>query len=219
MTEATKEITVEDLKQTRTRQVADVTEAKQSQESALQAFGKNQKSANVTDLLALAKAVETSKSAVEAAERKVKATDAQITLAEWDTGGGKQLGEANTLTLSATKEAVEASAESYTGVGAERIDIAVTGLNTESPTYAIKATGGKIPGKVKRAASSGNGRGRVKFQTPNGPLGSLELLEQYGPTSDIAERCAAMVADPDRGRKGMSHLARTLAEKLNFPIS
>lgn len=213
----TDEISVDDLRQTRARQVADIAEAKSASESALQAFSKQQKSANVTDLLALAKAVETSNAAVNSAESKVKTTDAQIVLAEWGEKS-QPLTEANALTLTAAREMVESQAKVYESFGAERLDITITGLNTESPAYAIKATGGSIP-TAKRAKSSNGGKGRVKFQTPKGPLGSLELLEQYGPTSEIAERCATMVADPDRGRKGMSHLARTLAERLNFAVT
>jgi hypothetical protein len=213
------EETVATLTTTLDRQRADLAEAKKAQAGAVQTFDKARKDSAVSsmDLKALGDAIGTAEASVGKIESAIKATEERVKLLKWEEES-KDLRESNARVESAHKAAVQAEAATYAKYGVDSVTATTTALNTESPVFAARATGEKIPTAPKRArsASSGNGRGRVQYQTPSGPLGSLDLLKQYGPQSDIAERCAKMVDDPERGRHGMSHLARTLAEKLSF---
>ena len=198
----------------------DLVQAENALADAKSNFGKVQKSASVDELLALAELVKSAQTAVERVNANIAVAKRRIATLEWESKSA-ELRTAGTLIAQSVRDALSAAADVLQRFNVTGYVVSVTGIGTPEMAINVKPMGPDIPKAptgAKRASTGGAGgpRGRVVYKTPNGPLGSREMLEQFGASSPFSERVAKMLADPDAGRKGLSHLARQVAEKLGF---
>lgn len=199
---------------------AELTDAQKTQDAAISAMTKRQKDAGMDELLTLADAVRDSKRLCDKAGSAINAAMSNVARLDWEQKAKPLMSAREDL-----KESVLAGyarvATVFKQFGVERakLDIDCTG---DKAIATLNVTGEAIPkppATVKRSGGGGGSRGTKVFQTSDGEMGSRDFLTYAQTRSKKSERIDKMLADPDAGRKGLTHLAVEVANELGVTIA